>query len=38
MLATAMIVYGAHKVFSAQFGTPGLDPARRSPDRETEAV
>src|SRR6185436_9344811 len=24
-LATAMIVYGAHKVFSAQFGTPGLD-------------
>lgn len=24
-LAAAMIVYGAHKVFSAQFGTPGLD-------------
>ena len=24
-LAVAMIVYGAHKVFDAQFGTPGLD-------------
>ena len=24
-LATVMIVYGAHKVFSAQFGTPGLN-------------